>query len=235
MKKCNINYNESFIINNFSNTDDRIYKFMIKEKIVKNNTFIITQIINTIFNKNIPGKYILRRLKSLSMIIPNFNNYSNNIIMNCISLKNIPIITVVLKYYYNSPLQQNNIYDIINYLFYYSYPLINDSNLVSININEIYIKLYDLLSTNTEKNMLVIAGLFKLGTSFGKTIIDGEKDFSNLASLIKKYFDEIDYVLNNIQQINAKEFKSMVDNIGFHNVSSCFHLSNLRIIKTISI
>ena len=38
-----------FIIENYNNTDDRIYKYMVNNKMINNNDYIISQIINIIY------------------------------------------------------------------------------------------------------------------------------------------------------------------------------------------
>ena len=110
-----IKYSSAFIINNYSNTDDRIYKYMInnhsKENILKTNEYIIKPIIQNIFRNNIPPKYSLRRLKYLNNI---FNTPTElgklyfNDIFNALRYGNISInlINKLLKYYYNNYIYQ---------------------------------------------------------------------------------------------------------------------------------
>jgi hypothetical protein len=231
LKKCNIPINDTFIINNYCNTDDRIYKYMVDNNaelnLLKDNENIIPEIIDLLFHKNIPSKYILRRLMNLNKII-SLSKYFYNIISNCISYQYSLIIPTILKYYYNSSyLSYEYLYNIVNYMCIYNN---------SINIKELFIKIYDLLLTCTEKNILLIYGLFKLGTSFGKNIINGKEEFPKIKLALIKIFDEIDYTITFIDSMNSIEFKNMVDSIGFHNLSTCFLLNDdHKYIKTISI
>jgi hypothetical protein len=235
LNKCNINIknNNTFIINNYCNTDDRIYKYMVDNNnelnLLKNTEDIVPNIINNIFIKNIPNKYILRRLKYLNKIIPELDTYFNNIISNCISIQYLSIIPSILKYYYNSSyLNHNNIYNIVNFMCAYY----DDS----LNIKDLFIKIYDLLSTSTEKNVLLLCGLFKLGTSYGKKIINGLEDFPKIKPLLIRIFEELDYTMFFIDSMNTIEFRNMVDNVGFHNISTCFFINeDHKYIKTISI
>jgi SAM-dependent methyltransferase len=231
-----IKYSNAFIINNYSNTDDRIYKYMInnhsKENILNTTPEIIKPIIQNIFRNNIPTKYILRRLKYLNNI---FNTPSElgelyfNDIFNALRYGNISInlINKVLKYYYNNynhQLQAEHIIHIITLI------------KLSYKPKENFISIYDLLKTNTEKNKMVIYSLFLLGTSFNKTILDGPNDFINLKkSLSECIIDFIDMYNHNynhnhnyINYINNIEFKNMVDNIGFSNISSCLIIKNIN-------
>jgi SAM-dependent methyltransferase len=236
MKKCNIHFNDQFIIDNYCNTDDRIYKYMIKnnnELHLIYNDIIISGIISNLFILSIPSKYILRRIKHLNEAIPELNKYSYKIISTCITHKTIRILPTLMKYYPVS-LQQTHIYDIINNMFYYMNPY-DIFNEINIDIKELFLSIYDVLLTTTEKNVLVICSLFKIGSSFGKKIINGYNDFPNLKGIIRKNLDDFDYVMHNTNNLNLNEFKNMIDTIGFHNVSSCFILNNEPNIKRYSI
>ena len=234
-----IKYSSAFIINNYSNTDDRIYKYMInnhsKENILKTNEYIIKPIIQNIFRNNIPPKYSLRRLKYLNNI---FNTPTElgklyfNDIFNALRYGNISInlINKLLKYYYN-----NYIYQLQNEHIIYIIIIIKSSY----KQKENFFSIYDLLKTNTEKNKMVIYSLFSLGTSFNKTILDGPSDFVNFKkSLMNCIIDYLDiYNINNnyYNYNNYIEFKNMVDNIGFSNISSCLIINNINNISSKSI
>ena len=217
MNKCNIKYPNEFIINNYCNSDDRIYKYIVNHnelKLICNNEIIILEIILNLFNENIPNKYILRRIKHLNQIIPDFKKYSYNILLNSIKPTRIMILPTLLKYY-STLFSSNNIYDIVTSMF-------NSKNLI--NIKEYYMTLYELFSTITEKNTFVICALFKLGTSYGKTIINGYNDFINLKTIIKIHLSNFNNNIYNFKNINTDEFKKIIDMIGFHNMSSCYYL-----------
>jgi SAM-dependent methyltransferase len=226
-----IKYSNAFIINNYSNTDDRIYKYMInnhsKEQILNTTSEIIKPIIQNIFRNNIPPKYILRRLKYLNNI---FNTPTElgelyfNDIFNALRYGNISInlINKLLKYYYyNYQLQNEHIVYIII--------LIKSSY----NPKETFISIYDLLKTNTEKNKIVIYSLFTLGTSFNKTILDGYNDFINLNKSLKEcIINYLDIYNNSNININKIELKNIVDSIGFTNISLCLIINNIDNINT---
>ncbi len=225
IKKCNISNSDIFIINNFCNTDDRIYKYMVSNNLLVDNKDVIHDIINTLFQKNIPHKYILRRLKYLNIAIPQLKDYFDNIISNCISIEYFILIPTILKYYYTSNLKHDIIYNIVNYMCVYY----ND------NFKNIYLKIYDLLSTPIEKNILVICGLFKLGTSYGKNIINNHQ-FEYIKPMLIKIFEILDYTISFIPNMNTHEFKNMVEMVGFHNISSCFIINeDHKYIKNISL
>jgi len=215
MKKCNIKFNDWFIINNYCNTDDRIYKYMVNNnelQLLKDEADIIPNIITCLFNKNIPCKYILRRLKYLNIVVPELNKYFDNIISNCISIQTMSIIPDILKYYYTSNLKYEYMANIINYLLLYD----------CVMIKQYFLKIYNLLSTPMEKNVFLICGLFKLGTSYGLNITNCKNNFDEIKPILMKIFQELNYILNYINLMNTIEFKNMVDNIGFHNISTCF-------------
>ncbi len=222
MKQCEINFTDQMIIDNYCNTDDRIYKYMVKNnnelQLLIYNEVIILEIINNLFTLGIPNKYILRRIKYLNEAIPELKKISYNIISICIT-HSTRILPILMKHYPVS-LQQIDIYELINYIYNYYY------NNNCFDIKKLFLSIYDLLLTTTEKNTFVICGLFKIGTSFGKNIIDGYNDFNNLNTIIKKLLDEIDYTINNINNLNTDEFRNMVNSIGFHNISSCYLLND---------
>ncbi len=216
MKNCNINFYEWFIINNYCNTDDRIYKYMVNNnnelKLLKDDENIISNIISYLFNKNIPCKYILRRLKYLNIVVPELNKYFDNIISKCISIQTMSIIPDILKYYYTSNLKNEHMSNIINYLLIYDFS----------KMKTYFINIYNLLSTPMEKNVFLICGLFKLGTSYGLNMTNCQNNFEEIKPTLIKIFQELKYILNYINLMNPIEFKNMVDNIGFHNISTCF-------------
>lgn len=215
MTKCNIKCSNEFLVYNFTNSDDRIYKYICNHdelKLLYNNDEIIKKIIINLFNISIPNKYILRRLKYLNQIIPNFKKYSGRIIISSIKPGNINILPTLLKYYSYS-FSSIDIINIVNNLHF----LYNSS------YKQLYLSIYDSLKTTTEKNSLVISMYFKHGSSHGKNIIECE--FDSLKDIITKNLND----LNDIKYLNIKALTNMINIFGFHNMSTCLILDNKNI------
>jgi hypothetical protein len=158
------NIDDMFIINNFSNCDDRIYKYIVdnhnKLNIFRNNNNIIQFIIVNIFSiYNIPNKYILRRLKYLNKLCPNLHEYFNIMIDHCYYIKTILLVPTLMKYYYKSSLNEKYINNIVNAIDKTNSEFLLENNII-FNKKEIFLTIYDLLKTTTEKNLMVISSLF---------------------------------------------------------------------------
>ena len=124
---------ELVFTNSFKNSDDRIYKYLIKNKDFLNIKAIQKHkrdIIENIFSKHIPEKYKLKRLKALSGII-SLDNMLEDMLDHCITYyKNKPEIThndayyfvkTLFKYYYKTCTElfttdvMNNLLDLLAY------------------------------------------------------------------------------------------------------------------------
>jgi SAM-dependent methyltransferase len=218
IKERNINTFTSFIVNNYSNSDDRIYKYIVDNnnqlKLITYNEELINNIISNIFILNNPSKYTLRRLKYLHTLYPNLGENHFNFIIDRFN-GDINVFNKIFKYYYYQPLTDNNIDKLI--------PYIIESN----NILENFNYFYNLLKTTTEKNKFIITSLFLHGTAYNINIIDGNSDFNNLKDLIIKNLEMVLIENERInKQININEFNNFINNIGITNISSCLVINN---------
>ncbi len=221
IKERKLEINNYFIVYNYSNSDDRIYKYMVennsKLKLLEYKFDLINNIINDIFILNCPNKYILRRLKYLNKIFPNLGQNHFNIILNKGNI-NYDFIKTIMKYYYYQTLTDNNIDKLVC-------SIMECTN----NQKEQFIYSYNILKTTTEKNKMIIISLFLYGTAYNLNIIDGENDFINISALLK---EKLKYLIDgqpfNIKNffINNNEFINMINNIGYCNVSSCLIIND---------
>ncbi len=218
IKQRNLNINSKLIIDCFCNSDDRIYKYVVdnndKLKLLNYNEDIINSIISVIFMYNGPVKYILRRLKYLHKLFPNIGDKHFNYIIDKF-YGDLYSFDKVIKYYYFQPFSDSNINKLIEHI-------ISSNNIVD-KLNYYY----NLLKTTTEKNKFVISTLFIHGTNHNLQLIDGKNDFNNLRNLITNHLESllIDHSILH-SKYNVNDFRNFVNNIGFHNVSSCLIISN---------
>jgi SAM-dependent methyltransferase len=136
------------------NSDDRIYKWYLKE--LKNNnsnvlyfqkSLNIVNILKSILKSQIPIKYILKRIRILSEncnLIP----YFDTMIIESLELE---VLSELFKYYYYTPISSNNIRSIVNK--YIDSFHVNKNNYIQ--------QIFNLLKTDTEKQMLVVLIIVK--------------------------------------------------------------------------
>ena len=142
----------SIISTGFANSDDRIYKYLIKNYDIKRlfeNNSVDTLISGCIKH---PTKYILRRLRDLSNII-NLKPYSNIIMSKALNThkdNETILIENIIKYYYHetAKLSQHDISSIINILF-------DEDNYKADKTLKLVEYIYDKTNTNLEKNIIV--------------------------------------------------------------------------------
>ena len=142
----------SIISNGFANSDDRIYKYLIKNydiKILFETNSIDTLIAGCIKH---PTKYILRRFRDLSNII-NLKLHFNIIISKALNIKRdneTMLIENIIKYYYHetAKMSYQDISHIINILF-------DEENYKGDKTLKLVEYIYEKTNTNLEKNMIV--------------------------------------------------------------------------------
>jgi len=158
----------SILINSFKNSDDRIYKYLLNlinigkfiEKQELEVESIKSDILTNIFEKHIPEKYKLKRLKALNSIV-NLDNmlsfilqksieyYKNttDIKLNHVNVCNF--IDKLLKYYYNSQsrLEHNIIYLLL-------VTIHSQENMDTYKLKENILRLYSIFNSY-DKNILI--------------------------------------------------------------------------------
>ena len=148
---------KSMISASFTNSDDRIYKYLIKNSDSHNydiKTLFANNSVDTLINGCVkhPTKYILRRLKDLSNIInlkPHFNIIMSKI-LNATRDNETMLIENIIKYYYHetAKLSQYDISSIINILF-------DEDNYKAEKTLKLIEYIYEKTNTNLEKNIIV--------------------------------------------------------------------------------
>lgn len=204
------------ISSGFSNSDDRIYKYIIKnsahnnydiKRLYENNNSSIETLIGGCCNH--PTKYILRRLKELSNII-NIKPYFNTIITKALrgDIDNeATLIENIIKYYYHetAKMSYDDISNIMNILF-------DVDNYKSDKILKLVEYIYEKTNTNLEKNFIVF-------------------DYIQIARCIGEYKFK---PMNNDELILFTELlrRKMIDNINYYSVKAK-HCIPLECIKYI--
>lgn len=132
-KKINISckcLGNRVLISAISNSDDRIFKYILKNKenylIDDKQKNFYLNISESLFCNIIPNKYILRRLKFLS----NYFDFSTSINYFLIHVSNLKIFFKILKFYYNKNVKIFNFSNVVgliifNYKFNYIDEIIN--------------------------------------------------------------------------------------------------------------
>jgi SAM-dependent methyltransferase len=148
----NIPFYKKILMNSFRNSDDRIYKYLLKEIInpLPNSlkekyldTHVINQIIRNSFCYHIPEKYSLRRIKELSKYY-DLNPYFN-ILMESVYLNKS--VNTLMKYYYSENkilLSNMSSYENLNINVFNE----NEKNIIDFN---------NKLKTDYEKNLFYIS------------------------------------------------------------------------------
>ncbi len=154
-----------FISDGFANSDDRIYKYLIKNYDIKNlfeNIHIDTLIGGCCKH---PTKYILRRLRDLSNIMnlkPHFSLIITKVLYNARDNENV-LIENIIKYYYHetAKMSYHDISQIINILF-------DEENYKPDKTPNIIDYIYEKTNTNLEKNFMVFHYIHQITRSIGK-------------------------------------------------------------------
>jgi hypothetical protein len=152
LKKLYINAFEDIIVRSISNSDDRIFKYLLNDNIfinIKSDT-VVHNIIKSLGSSSIPVKYILKRLKLLNEIV-NLIPYFDTMITSFTSAK---VLLNLHKYYFNIEYTLNKLYDLINIIYMNAEFQIN------------IIKLFNYLKTDQEKSFLIIILNLKLNNNF---------------------------------------------------------------------
>jgi len=169
----------NLLLSSIENSDDRIYKYIlnnyndldINKKIIEDLIYILGH------NKVIPDKIKLKKIKYLSNKI-NLNNYFFKMIS---SFNSLYIIKKLHLYYYDNNTNIYTILDINNLL-----DNINDIN----DINNLYIIIYNLFKTETEKILYIILCIIKFGY-----IENIEYNKKVIKDIIINNYDNILYIL----------------------------------------
>jgi 2-polyprenyl-3-methyl-5-hydroxy-6-metoxy-1,4-benzoquinol methylase len=192
LKYSILDINNNLIVNAFYNSDDRIYKYLLKSSIIFSYDLLLHNILKNIFSIHIPNKYILRRLKYLNEKI-DLSIYICELILYC---TNYDVLLMILKHNYKSSIC-NQYYD------YYKthHSLIRTmSNMVSLcvkdNYNDTYksiYEIYNILKNPTDKNIFTIFVSKKLYYLFDLKIIKDESKFNyiNVIYSILTYYQPI--------------------------------------------
>lgn len=209
----------NLLINSIANSDDRIYKFLLdyitninKFFFQKNN--IIKEIIASLAKSRVPAKYILKRIKLLSMKT-NLNKYFIFMIQ---MFKDTKIIIELHKYYYVLPHTFSSLIQIYNIFFYNNY----------MDYSEIILSL---LKSEQEKLMLNIIMVIQTNDSIEnynfdkllleKIIIDNYNSilgFINWELFLNTNNEYIDFILktltkNNLIHKYLNEYDLFTENI----------------------
>jgi len=198
------------------NPDDRIYKWYLTEMsknkgyILKNNT--VDNILHNILGSSTPIKFVLRKIKVLSEYL-NLIPYLPNMLKHT---HNNEITYQLMKYYYKTPLLSENIKELST----------------SITDTTDAIKIYDILKTTKEKQLLI---LYKLVYNINNYIDDNKKVSicsGNLVSFINIKLDynlieeDINFIMKNINQIvfqlQLYSITDIFDNINCSCGNNCF-------------
>jgi SAM-dependent methyltransferase len=155
------NIQETIFVNSIGNSDDRLYKYMIKKIISVNKLFfqqnssIINNILNNLACSDVPPKYILRRLKYLSEQVSLVSYFHLMIEL----FSNKKIISNLHKYYYFVPHTFNTIIELCKGYDYYD-NLLEKCSISSTDIDNIM----TMLKTNIEKHIfcIVLSSLYHI-------------------------------------------------------------------------
>jgi hypothetical protein len=222
----------------FRNSDDRIYKYIIKNSdlidnkdptyIIKNlddtrKEILFDQIIVNSFSHHIPEKYSMRRIKFISKYV-NLSKYINQLISNACNYKSIKIL---LKYYYNN--FDNSITNIECY---------ENLNLNIFDSEECLIHFYSQLKSDYEKNLLIIirynCGLdisyFRKNDKLKVYIEFWQKDIKKNTMLVSGIFNSLAQKFYNLQSKNNENKYFLSDkNEYLNSVYILRYLSNFGI------
>ena len=166
----------NIIVNSISNSDDRLYKWIL-EKIKVNKSMIlyenniIERMITNLLTSLIPTKHKLKKLKILSENC-NLKPYFN-VMLNNLTWSKFSIVKKIFKYYYCSPITIAEISDVLSN-YYVDLPLTDD-----------YKSIYNMLITEQEKFYFQLIMMLRIIDDFGP-----ENDINKL------YFNKNDLLKN---------------------------------------
>ena len=161
LETINFKILDEIFIKSISNSDDRIYKYFLttivtnKTSYYKENKNIILHVLSSLFNAEIPTKYILRRLKLLSQYIELNCLYYLEYMIEC--TYDFKILVEINKYYYSSPHTFTSLLKLACRLCY------TDQNNMIVLQKKIDI-LNNILKTDNEKTMLEFIFSLKFNT-----------------------------------------------------------------------
>lgn len=233
-----IDLKKLIFVNSFGNTDDRVYKHLLKYSnngkfydCILNNEENITKILSMSNSFYIPKKYVLKRIKNL------YNKFGTNKNFALYVLRSVTSINIFLtlsRYYYLY--NDYNLLKIIQYHGYYDILYILCNNIIETyynpDINKIekslnYVKkLFNIVKTNEEKNMillniysiLAISNNFKFDYNSENSLILENKSLNffekNNMHLIK--LNNNNYILENIESIRILSDYLYNSNIKFN-------------------
>jgi len=139
----------SCIVASFKNSDDRVYKyFLTKENITfKDND--MCEILDNIFSKHIPHKYIMKRLMALNKIVKLEEGF-NRLIQKINDIDGYYSAYTIFKYYYNGQyLEENTLAKLVRILEYYNYTSYDQLEECKLKCDYFYNK----LKNNIDKNI----------------------------------------------------------------------------------
>ena len=176
----------TIFINSISNSDDRLYKYLLKtvlsvNKLALQNKNDVLTLINSLASSLVPPKYILKRLKLLSQHI-SLVPYFNHMVTTFHSEK---VLLELHKYYYIVPYTFDVLHIFINNVISYSY----DPNKILLKIQNII----DILKTNEEQTMLYIITVL---CNYCDIDINISLESKIVVDIVTKYADSICNLLN---------------------------------------
>ncbi len=185
IKLNNINNINTIFISSINNSDERIFKYILTNKLLditnffSNSEYINYLLVNLLTCNNIPRKYKLKRLKYLYTYV-DFKEYYNYMI------EIHPVVDIVAdltKYYYNTELDFYMIKKIILMYEFTNYDRLKDCQII-----------YNLLKTTNEKNIFALLyhlkGLYNINNNI--VIV------SSYYNILDEYYSEIIELLEKI-------------------------------------
>lgn len=209
---------KTLLLKSFTNSDDRIYKYLCKKLFTKNNIFIndkifISTIVETLCSSTtIPIKYILRRLKVLS-------SYVLLIEFSSLMLKhhhNNKYFFDIHKYYYKYPYNFNQLM--------YAYEILLTLNLDIESQIDVIEYFQTILLTENEKIML------KILISFNMLDIDHMIQYDKLDSIVSSYpYECVELIMNNYKnRKNITMYEPLLKYVIKYNLITNYIESNIN-------
>ena len=198
------NLHEDIFCRCICNSDDRLYKHILDKILLEDKLFFCKNVnlLNTMIiclgGTSMPDKFILKRLRILSEYTELTSNFETMIK----SFKSSKVILGIHKYYYIYPHTFINLSDIINNIF------------LDINFDILITKLYDLMKTNDEKNIINIILILK----YNYYKLNNDRKILNLISqnipknLKKIIIDNMYQIIKIILNINYYNFINNLNN-----------------------
>jgi hypothetical protein len=225
------NYSINLMFKNILyNTDDRVYKYVIKDlnygtKINALDKISISSCLTSIFNDNIPNKYKLRRIKFISNYI-NINDHIEKLVS---FIRDYDLLYTFLKYNF---VKLNNNINSYNWVIMFNNisELCNDDDYDKCKFK--ITSIYNLISSNFDKNIFYITFSVILNESFDFKLIKNDINYGDYLYDIYKYNNFI---------INNRKFIKDIDNKSYYhfikkNISSLdYNFNILAIYKYINV